>query len=97
MQTLSGWFSDRTAHYLAAGRPALVQDTGCGIPSGEGLLTFQTPDEAAAAAREITGDHARHARAARGLADEFLDSRKVLRRFLDVTSSSHLPEYAHQT
>ena len=97
VQTHSGWFSDRTAHYLAAGRPALVQGTGSGIPSGEGLLTFQTPDEAAAAAREITGDHARHARAARGLAEEFLDSRKVLRRFLDVTSSSHLPEYAHQT
>lgn len=97
VQTRSGWFSDRTAHYLAAGRPALVQDTGSGIPSGEGLLTFQTPDEAAAAAREITGDHARHARAARGLAEEFLDSRKVLRRFLDVTVSSHIPEYAHQT
>ena len=96
-QTRSGWFSDRTAHYLAAGRPVLVQDTGNSLPSGEGLLTFQTLDEAAAAAREIAGDHARHARAARALAEDFLDSRKVLRRFLDVAAAFHIPEYAHQT
>ena len=44
----SGWFSDRTAAYLACGRPALVQDTGVGehLPAGEGLLTFATLDEA---------------------------------------------------
>ena len=48
--TAPGWFSDRTECYLAAGRPALVQDTGwtAHLPSGEGLLAFSTPDEALA-------------------------------------------------
>ena len=55
VDTRSGWFSDRSACYLASGRPVLAQDTGLEglVPLGEGLLTFSTLDEAAAAVEEI--------------------------------------------
>lgn len=80
VHTGSGWFSDRTAVYLASGRPALVQDTGFGknLPTGRGLLAFSTPDEAAAGAASIVSDYARHSRAAREVAEECFDSQKVL-------------------
>jgi hypothetical protein len=79
-ETASGWFSDRTAHYLASGRPALVQDTGLDgeLPLGEGLLTFRSLEEAAAGARAIAAEPERHARAARALAERHLDSDVVL-------------------
>jgi len=79
-QTRSGWFSDRSICYLASGRPVLAQDTGFGdtLPTGEGLLTFATVEEAAEATRAIGRDHARHALAARRLAEDFFDSSKVL-------------------
>ena len=72
VHTRSGWCSDRTVRYLASGRPALVQDTGQGdtLDVGEGLLTFATPEEAAVRAQELVADHARHAAAARRLAEE---------------------------
>ena len=62
----SGWFSDRTECYLAAGRPALVQDTGwtAHLPSGEGLLSFSSPEEALAGIDRINADYALHARRA---------------------------------
>ena len=43
----SGWFSERSACYLAAGRPVVTQDTGFGtvLPTGEGLFAFNTMDE----------------------------------------------------
>ena len=82
--TRSGWFSDRTARYLACGRPALVEDTGCrSVPAGEGLVTFRDLDEAAATARSLVEDYERHARAARALAAEYLDSDLVLTRLLE--------------
>jgi hypothetical protein len=36
----SGWFSDRSATYLASGRPVITQDTGFGniLPTGRGLF-----------------------------------------------------------
>jgi hypothetical protein len=83
--TRSGWFSDRSVRYLAAGRPVLVQDTGFGatLPVGEGLLTFDDVDAAAAGAARILEDHPRHAAAARRLAEEHFDSDVVLARFLE--------------
>ena len=80
VHTHSGWFSDRTAVYLASGRPALVQDTGFGrtIPTGRGLLAFSTPEEAAAGAASIVADYATHSRAARKIAEECFDSSRVL-------------------
>ena len=66
----TGWFSCRSACYLAAGRPVVVQDTGFRdvLPVGEGVLAFATPEEAADAVRAVEGDYARHSRAARELA-----------------------------
>lgn len=83
--TRSGWFSDRTARYLASGRPALVQDTGLGpaLRTGEGLVTFATIEEAVAGVARIRAQPAEHAAAARHLAEEHLDAAKVLPRFLD--------------
>ena len=83
--TRSGWFSDRTECYLAAGRPALVQDTGwtAHLPSGEGLLAFSTPDEAIAGIDRINSDYDRHARMAADIAHEHFDARRVLPPLLE--------------
>lgn len=79
----SGWFSDRSTRYLASGKPVLVQETGLvDVPTGEGIVTFRSLDEAAEAARRIMADYPRHCRAARGLAEEFFASDVVLRRLL---------------
>lgn len=80
----SGWFSDRTATYLAAGRPAVVQDTGfdAALPTGAGLLSFRTPDEAVAALREVASDPLRHGAAALMIAREHFDAETVLARLL---------------
>lgn len=85
VETGSGWFSDRTARYLASGKPALVQDTGFGtaLPIGAGLVAFRTLEEAVAGAEDILGDYERHAQAARSIAEERLDSDRVLRRLLE--------------
>jgi hypothetical protein len=84
VQSNSGWFSERSICYLASGKPVLAQDTGLqGLyPLGEGLLTFRTLEEAQAGVEEITGNYARHARAARSLAEEYFASDKVLRSLL---------------
>lgn len=84
VQSNSGWFSDRSICYLASGRPVLAQDTGLRrlYPTGEGLLTFSTVDEALAGVEELSSDYARHAHAARLIAEEYFDSDKVLSRLL---------------
>jgi hypothetical protein len=76
----TGWFSDRTVCYLAAGRPVVTQRTGFEkfILTGEGLLGFDTPDEAVDAIRAINADYPRHARAAREIAAEYFDAEKLL-------------------
>jgi glycosyltransferase involved in cell wall biosynthesis len=76
----SGWFSDRSATYLAAGRPVITQDTGFGdvLPTGKGLFPVTTLDEAVAAVASIEADHARHSRAARELARERFEAARVL-------------------
>jgi hypothetical protein len=80
----SGWFSDRTAAYLASGRPALVQDTAIGteLKPGEGMLTFSTLEEAAAGAERIAADPLSHAAEARRFAEQHLDSDLVIGRLL---------------
>lgn len=72
VHTCSGWFSDRTVRYLASGLPALVQETGFGehLPTGEGLLSFRTLDEARSGARGLIEDYGRHRLAARRIAEE---------------------------
>lgn len=85
VETRSGWFSDRTARYLASGKPALVQETGFGdrLPTGEGLVAFSTLAEAARGAALIARDYEAHARAARSLAENLFDSDRVLGRLLE--------------
>jgi hypothetical protein len=80
VRSRGGWFSDRSACYLAAGRPVIAQDTGFAghLPTGEGLLSFAGPDEAAECVATVTGDLDRHSRAARSIALECFDASKVL-------------------
>lgn len=75
-----GWFSCRSACYLAAGRPVVVQDTGFSsvLPTGAGLLAFSTMEEAAQGIASVQTDYDHHRRAAREIAAEYFDSRKVL-------------------
>ncbi|HVM51641.1 MAG TPA: hypothetical protein VM262_00460 [Acidimicrobiales bacterium] len=81
----TGWFSDRSATYLAAGRPVVTQDTAFGevLPTGEGLFAYRTVEEAADALLEIERDWDRHAKAAAAIAREHFDSDLVLGRMLD--------------
>jgi hypothetical protein len=81
----SGWFSERSARYLAAGRPVVAQDTGFTqiIPAGDGLLAFQTVEDAVAAIHEVELNYKRHAKAARDLAEEYFGSDKVLGRLVE--------------
>jgi hypothetical protein len=76
----SGWFSDRSATYLAAGRPVITQETGFSnvLPTGEGLFAFTTVEEAAEAVRCVNADYERHCRAAAAIAREYFDSAVVL-------------------
>jgi hypothetical protein len=84
----SGWFSDRSVCYLASGRPVLAEDTGLSgiIPTGCGLVTFATPDEAIAGIEAISRNYDGHSRAARELAESCFDSKHVLNRLLDEVS-----------
>jgi hypothetical protein len=81
----TGWFSCRTACYLAAGRPAVVQDTGFSktVPVGRGLLAFDTVEEASAGLGAIEADYRSHAEAARDVVVDQFGSDKVLTRLLD--------------
>lgn len=80
----SGWFSERDACYLASGKPVVAQDTGFGnvLPTGQGLFSFTTLDEAVAAIEEINGDYRRHCLAARAIAEEYFEAGKVAARLL---------------
>jgi hypothetical protein len=79
-----GWFSDRSACYLASGRPVLAQETGFSrfLPAGEGLFPFETAEDVLAAIEGLNRDYGRHARAARTLAEDYFDSDKVLTQLL---------------
>jgi hypothetical protein len=86
-----GWFSERSACYLAAGRPVVVQDTGFAgvLPVGEGILSFRTLPEAVAAIQEVEANYARHAQAARAIAETYFDADKVLTRLIDQAMSAN--------
>jgi glycosyltransferase involved in cell wall biosynthesis len=81
----AGWFSCRSACYLAAGRPVVVQDTGFSdvLPVGEGIVAFRTVDEAVAGIADVESKYERHSRAAREIAEEFFDSSRVLEELID--------------
>jgi hypothetical protein len=84
-RTRCGWFSERSACYLAAGRPVITQDTGFGrtLPTGEGLFAFQTADEVVAAIEAIRADYPRHSRAAKAIAEQYFRAESVLGGMLD--------------
>jgi hypothetical protein len=80
VNTWCGWFSDRTAAYLAMGRPAIVQDTGFSrfLPCGQGLLPFQRHDQAMRQIQRVGEDYPAHCKAAREIAEGFFDSTVIL-------------------
>lgn len=85
VRTRSGWFSERSACYLAAGRPVITQNTGFGsvLPTGEGLFAFDTVDEAVAAFERVESDYERHSRAARDIAEQYFKAETVLAKMLN--------------
>jgi GT2 family glycosyltransferase len=89
----SGWFSDRSATYLASGRPVITQETGFSnaLPTGEGLFGFSTMDEILAAIDEINSDYERQSAAAREIAREHFDAEKVLSRLLKEVGLAPFP------
>jgi Glycosyl transferases group 1 len=90
VESRCGWISDRSLCYLASGRPVLAQETGFSdfIPAGEGLFAFESTADILAAIEELRSRYARHARAARAIAEEAFDSDKVLSRLLDRLSTT---------
>jgi len=85
MRFANAWISNRTACYLASGKPAVVQHTGPSsfLPDAEGLFRFRSPEEAAVSLSMAESDYERHSRAARALAEEFFDARKVVGSVLE--------------
>jgi hypothetical protein len=81
----TGWFSDRSACFLAAGRPVVAQETGFSrvLPCGRGLFAFEGPEAAAAALAEIESDYPAHCRAAEEIAREFFDAERVVASLLE--------------
>jgi hypothetical protein len=82
----SGWFSDRSACYLASGRPVVAQDTGWSqhLPTGDGLFAFDDMDGALSALEAIAADPDRYGRMARRRAEQFLAADRVLPALLDT-------------
>jgi hypothetical protein len=80
----SGWFSERSACYLAAGRPVITQDTGFEdvLPTGEGLFAFRDMDDILGAMEAIAADYERHSQAARKIAEEYFRAEMVLAKLL---------------
>lgn len=86
----SGWFSERSAGYLASGLPVVIQETGFSqvIKTGEGLLSFTTPDEAIAAIDNVNNNYKKHCKNAREIAEEYFKFDKVLNNLLQSSFSS---------
>jgi len=89
VEARTGWFSDRSAAYLASGRPVILQDTGFSevLPVGEGLFAVSKVEEAAAAIDEVIKDYPRHCKIARSIAHEYLDAAHNYRRLFETVGS----------
>ena len=85
VQLNTGWFSDRSACYLAAGRPVIMQETGFTKNYGAdaGLLAFRSLGEIAEAVKIINADYSKHSGAARQIAREIFEAEKVVKSLLD--------------
>jgi hypothetical protein len=84
VRTRSGWFSDRSVCFLAAGKPVVTQETGFSkyVPTGQGLFAFSGVDEILAALEAIAADYTKHARAAHDIAQEYFAADKLLKKML---------------
>jgi len=80
----SGWFSERSATYLAAGKPVITQETGFSkfLPTGTGLFAFRTLDDIPPIVEAINSDYQKHSDAAKEIAAEYFDADKVLRQLM---------------
>ena len=81
----SGWFSERSAVYMASGRPVITQETGFSevIPAGDGVLAFSNPDEALAAIDDLNSRYEFHCRAARTLAEDYFRADAILSHLVE--------------
>jgi hypothetical protein len=82
----AGWFGDHSAAYLAAGRPAIIEDMGFSahLPRDQGLVAFSSIDSAAESIARVEADYARHAKAARRVTEDYFCAEKVLAPLLNV-------------
>jgi hypothetical protein len=89
VESRGGWFSDRSVCYLASGKPVLLQDTGLTdwLSNGEGLVLFRSLSDAIRGVELINSDYETHAGAARRLAEDMFDARKVVGQLLDSAMS----------
>jgi hypothetical protein len=85
VENQTGWFSDKSAAYLASSRPVVLQDTGFSkcLPCGEGLFSFRTLDEAETAIDEVCSSYQKHSGHALEIAHEYLSTEKVLKKLLN--------------
>jgi len=85
-RTRCGWFSERSACYLAAGRPVIAQDTGFGraLPTGKGLFACNTADDILAAIDAVLGNYAEHSRSAKAIAEDYFRAETVLAGVLNT-------------
>jgi len=85
----SGWFSDRSVAYLASARPVLLQETGFShwMETGEGIVAFASPEEAVSGAERIQSRYDYHCAAAREIAREYFDHRKVLPKLIEAATA----------
>jgi hypothetical protein len=85
VKSQSGWFSCRSACYLALGRPCVLQDTGWSrvYPTGHGLWAFRDMDEAVNGLAAVNADYAAQRTGARTLAETMFDAGRVLGEMLE--------------
>ena len=85
----TGWFSERSAGYLASGRPVVVQDTGFSdwLKTDYGIIPFSGIDEALFAIKEVNNNYNKHCKAARELAETYFESAKVLTELIEKSIS----------
>src|SRR5439155_24584089 len=96
VDTRSGWFSERSAAYLASGRPVVVQETGFSdwLRAAGGVLPFSSLDHAVACIEEVRNRYDFHCREARAVAEAYFDSRKVLSQLLDSALNDRAATHA---
>lgn len=80
----TGWFSCRSACYLASGRPVITQDTGWSeyYPTGSGLFPFSNEQEALNAIDCVRSNWKENSSNARAIAEEYFSHERVLTALL---------------